>query len=139
MRIIPRIQMLLVELRYAWQRAWRGYDDVDVRSFGPLFMERTLKILRIFRQRNIIQLPTFDQTGKITTFLSDDETNAVLDRMIRCFELADEDAVFELLWGKDWATHSLSFEEIKTVYEVRDRHAREALELFAKYCEHLWY
>lgn len=40
------------ELKYAWQRAQRGYDDVDVFGFGNKVIEKTILILEDFIENN---------------------------------------------------------------------------------------
>ena len=41
------------QLKYAWQRAWRGYDDVEVFELSGRFTERMLLILKDFRKNNV--------------------------------------------------------------------------------------
>ena len=36
------------ELRYAWRRAWRGYDDVDMFECFEMFRRRMIRILEGF-------------------------------------------------------------------------------------------
>ena len=36
------------ELRYAWRRAWIGYDDVDIFECFEMFRRRMIKILEDF-------------------------------------------------------------------------------------------
>lgn len=48
-----RIRNLFWELRYAWRRAWRGYDDVEIFDLGFSFFRRMPMLLRQFKTCNI--------------------------------------------------------------------------------------
>lgn len=48
-----RVENLFWELRYAWQRAWRGYDDVEIFDLSFAFFCRMPVLLRQFKACNI--------------------------------------------------------------------------------------
>jgi len=42
------LKQLRWELRYAWRRTWRGYDDVDMFECFEMFRRRMIRILEDF-------------------------------------------------------------------------------------------
>lgn len=78
------------ELKYAFQRAWRGYDDVDVFALYDRFNERMIATLKDFRKSN----NGLWVDGKIQ--LTEEETNKAIEKMISHFEKADIDGWVDL-------------------------------------------
>lgn len=48
-----KVKELWWQLRYAWQRAWRGYDYMDTFELCFRFRERIVPILKDFRENNV--------------------------------------------------------------------------------------
>lgn len=67
-----KLSKLRYELKYAWQRAWRGYDDTDVLNLNDNFTEKYLMILKDLRKSH------HGFPGSITN----EEWESVLDKMI---------------------------------------------------------
>lgn len=44
-RIIYKISRFKDEMKYAWQRAFRGYDDIELWNLDKVFVERYIEIL----------------------------------------------------------------------------------------------
>lgn len=131
------IKELYWELRYAWQRAWVGYDYTDVFELGHNFAARMPVLLRDFKENNIA-LFTDSETGQ--TF-SETETDAILDEMIFYFENCDEDHVYERIHGVSGYAENEMYDMKKwtAAYEELKRCQSEALRLFSKWCWNLWY
>ena len=137
-RIGFRLREMMWELRYAWQRAWRGYDSTDVFELGFNFISLMPVLLREFRSKTIALLPDPDRPGKAHT---EEETQRILDEMIFCFENCDEDVVWKRVVGKPLSEISDYdiLESTKSVSEEMQRNYKRAMELFSKYAWHLWY
>ena len=48
-----KLKNLRWELRYAWRRAWYGYDDMDIIEMYASFIERYKAILKDYRENHI--------------------------------------------------------------------------------------
>jgi hypothetical protein len=90
-----RIKASLIrrELHYAWQRAWRGYDDQDIYDLCFRAEDRLLVLLREYRQKNT---SLFMDTA-ILQPLSAHETDAIIDEMIHCLEMCNEEARLDVM------------------------------------------
>ena len=52
-RFIHRLKELKWNIKYAWQRAWRGWDDTEKFAMGYNFIERTKQILQSYRKNHM--------------------------------------------------------------------------------------
>lgn len=137
-----RIKELYWQLRYAWQRAWKGYDYTDVFELGFNFAERMPTLLREFKKYNVGLFPDLDKNDGSS--LTEEQTDAVLDEMIFYFENCDEDVVYQRLFGVDSTEDYLNNKEqwserIKPAGLEQARCWNEAMRLFAKWSGCLWY
>lgn len=129
-----KIKELYWQLRYAWQRAWRGYDNIDVFDLGPTFVKKMPVLLREFKKYNDSLFCDLETQRTLT----EEETNQVLDEMIFYFENCDEYTVYDrVLGGK--GLFDVSKEERDKAYAEAERCQKEAIRLFSKWCWHLWY
>ena len=139
-RITYKIKSLKWELRYAWQRAWRGYDDVEVFDLSYKFIERMTQILKDFRKNNIALFPNpdYQDTVHLTDIsLSEKETNDVLDEMINHFENSDINA-----WTEEadlTPSRKGDMEKICKFEKNAMEHEKQALAMFVKWFDCLWY
>lgn len=136
------IKTLYWQLRYAWQRAWKGYDYTDVFELGFNFTERMPTLLREFKEHNVGLLPDLDKNDGSS--LTEEQTDAILDEMIFYFENCDEDVVYGRLFGStSFEDHQhdrdLWLERINQADKERSRCWDEAMQLFAKWSGCLWY
>lgn len=132
-----KIKTIYWQLRYAWQRAWRGYDSVDVFELGFVFTRKMVFLLKDFKKNNNALFPDLDNPNRDSLTL--EETNAVIDEMIFYFENCDEDFVYERLYGVDPYEDVYSREKWKAVREEYNRCWDEAMKLFSKWSMCLWY
>ena len=124
---------LFWEVRYAWQRAWRGYDDTDVFELAYNFTKKLPVLLKDFKKNNDLLFTNMDrQDGSSLTI---EETNAVLDELIFYFENCELDAVCKRLYGDK----ELSAQEHSIVVEEHRRCWDMAFQLFAKWSICLWF
>ena len=132
-----KIKTVYWELRYAWQRAWRGYDFTDVFELGFNFVERMPFLLREFKKHNDALFPSLDDPTRFS--LTKEETDAILDEMIFYFENCNENFVYKRLYGIDPYEDEYDFEKWKAAVEEMRRCWNEAMRLFSKWSMCLWY
>lgn len=113
------------KIRYAIQRVYRGYDNLDSISLYAAFIERYTKILSNF-QKNLSGHP-----GTMT----EEEWRNILAKMQLHLFFMDEDNVDNILESgcpENWLP------TCQSSYEVMDYHKDEFFALFSKYFYHLW-
>lgn len=113
------------EIRYGFQRMFKGYDSVDTFETFWKFINRYSKILKDYRQHHI------GYCGEMTA----EEWDNIVDEMIYHLHYMDEETVTNELEKDvpdDWNASHI------TVYEVMDKHKDAFFELFSKYFYHLW-
>lgn len=135
-RITYRIKRLVWEIRYALQRAWRGYDDTDIFELWFNIVHRMPVLLREFKENNIALFPDLDG-GRLS--LTEEETDAIIDEMIFYFENCDEDVVFKRLFGDDGWKDAVEKNKVEQFRAELNRCQTEALRLLSKWCWCLWY
>lgn len=124
-----KLRELWLQLRYAWQRAWRGYDFTDVFELGYNFTAKMPVLLTEFMKNNV---------G--LSYLEEEETNAVIKEMIFYFENCDEDHVYQRLHQKHYYEDGeYDPEKWEPVRVELERCRTEALRLFSKWCFHFLY
>jgi hypothetical protein len=113
------------EIRYAFQRAIRGYDYVDTFETFAKFTERYEKILKDYKKHH------YGYPGDMSV----EKWESIVDDMIYHLHYMDEQNVEDELSKKmpeDWVPSSI------TVYEIMERHKDEFFKLFSKYFYNLW-
>ena len=102
--LIYRLKELKWNLKYACQRAWRGWDARDMFNMDSSFISREKEILKAYREKHftLLNVPEeYRSKFNDRLFFDDDETNMILDMMIYHLDLMDEDYVEKLLYGKN--------------------------------------
>lgn len=113
------------EIRYGFQRMFKGYDVVDTFETFAKFRERYIKILADYRKHHI------GYCGEMT----EEEWDAVIDDMLYHLHYMDEEIVTEELERDvpdDWSASYI------TVNYVLDKHKDAFFKLFSKYFYYLW-
>jgi hypothetical protein len=113
------------EVRYGFQRMFKGYDYVDTFETFAKFTERYEKILKDYKKCH------YGHPGDMTV----EAWEAVVDDMIYHLHYMDEQNVEDELskgMPEDWIPSSL------TVYEIMERHKDEFFKLFSKHFYNLW-
>lgn len=131
---------LMWQVRYAWQRAWRGYDDTDVFELGFSFAAKMPVLFREFKEKNISLFHDYENNKSFT----EEETDAILDELIFYFENCDEEYVYRRLFGSEsfddlTIDKEIWWERTKIAAEEYNRCWDKAFKLFAKHSGQLWY
>ena len=83
-------------LKYAWQRAWRGYDDISIWNYDIAFFNYTQAILIEMYKRNVgcwrkpedkLNNKTIDANNFDSAFYTFEETQEVLRKMIMLLDV----------------------------------------------------
>lgn len=123
------------ESRYAWQRAWRGFDDMDVGELGFNLVQRIPVLLREFKRKSDLLLR--DPVTKRD--YTKEETDAVINRLVFFFENTDEEDIYQRLYGiSSWDAKYDQDRDVRVLQELRFCRA-EAFRMLAKWCWDLWY
>lgn len=113
------------EIRYGFQRMFKGYDSVDTFETFAKFIERYTNILTQYRKRHV----------GYCSEMTEEEWDNVIDEMLYHLHYMDEETVTEELERdvpESWSASHI------TVYEVMDKHKNAFFELFSKYFYNLW-
>lgn len=113
------------EIRYGFQRMFKGYDAVDTFELFAKFTERYENILKKYREYH------YGYPSNMT----EKEWEAVVDEMIYHLHYMNEHNVEDELskgMPEDWVPSSI------TVYEIMERHKDDFFKLFSKYFYNLW-
>ena len=124
-RIKHKIRDVYWEIRYGFQRMFKGYDEVDTFETFYKFIDRYSKILADYRKYH------WGYPGTMT----EEEWDNIVDEMLYHLKYMDEETVTEELERNvpdDWTASG------KVVSEIMDKHKDAFFELFSKYFYHLW-
>ena len=131
---------LVWQIRYAWQRAWLGYDFTDIFNLDGNFVTKMPILLREFKENNVGLFNDYENNRSFTK----EETDAILDELIFYFDNCDEDRVYERLFGTDSWDDYITDKDLwrKRTNAASKEYRRcwdEAMRLFAKWSGQLWY
>lgn len=130
-----RIQAFGLELKYAWQRAWKGYADSDVWDITDTIIGTLPMLLREYRDTHHT-LFIDETTGHE---LTKEETEEVIDQLIFYLENCDEDIVYERLFGVDpFKEHVFNKARWQQANNECQRCKNEAMALLSKWLWQLW-
>lgn len=124
-RIKYKVLDIYWEIRYGFQRMFKGYDYVDTFNTFDKFIERYSKILADYRKKH------WGYPGKLT----EEEWDNIVDEMIYHLKYMGEETVIDELEKdvpNEWSVSG------KVVYEIMDKHKNAFFELFSKYFYDLW-
>ena len=139
-----KLKNLRWELRYAWRRAWRGYDDIDIIEMNTMFIERYKVILKEYRKyhHGLFNVPEeYREFNKL--YFNDEETDIIIDTMIYHLEMMDEDHVEKVLYGKYDDDYEINekinmLERYKRIYSVMNQNKEAFMKLFSLFFWDLW-
>ena len=122
------------ELRYAWSRVWRGYDDVDFFECFEMFRRRMIRILEDFINHGhaYLTIPTqsehYDELLKKfpKRHFDEENTELIYRTMIFHLQMMDEDYVEKILYGNnvyddDYEIGCHNIEDHKRIYSVMEQ------------------
>lgn len=121
-----KIKNLFYKFKYACQRFKRGYDDSDVISIDIAFRDKYLKILKDYREHF---------SGYPTYLNNEDEWLKIINELIQCLEMTDEETVMLHMYEGMPADFEPNYED---VYDVMKRNKDRFFELFSKHFFELW-
>lgn len=140
-----RIKQLKWNLRYAWQRAWRGWDDVEVFNMDVSFIEKYKEILKYYRINHhcLFNVPEEYRDIFNKWHFNDVETNVIIDTMIFHLEMMNEDHVEKMLYGKnvyddDYDPKDYNIDKCKHISSIVDQNKNTFMELFNTFFWDLW-
>jgi hypothetical protein len=113
---------------YAWQRAWRGYDFVDLIEMSDVLEERIitlLKDLRTFKHG----LWYDDEKQRVVT---EEEATLSFDELIDKFERINEEKVETDLFGDSLDQHFWDANMCIKISQEQQRRRDEAYKLLSK-------
>ena len=142
---------LLRELRYAWRRAWIGYDDVDFFECFEMFRRRMIKILDDFVKHGhgLLNFPQESEhyNELLKKFLErcfdEENTKLIYQTMIFHLQMMDEDYVEKILYGNnvyddDYEVGCRNIEDHKRIYSVMRQNKNAFMKLFSLFYFDLW-
>ena len=147
-----KLQDLRWELRYAFKRAWLGYDDVDVFECFERFRVRTIIILERFKETHmgLWWVPEtsehYEYLGHIDEcanrrYFNKEETDIIIETMIWHLKMIDEDFVEKQLYGdciKDDNYRSKTWDERQRINKVMIQNKEAFMKLFNMFYFDLW-
>lgn len=139
------------ELKYAWRRAWRGYDDVDMFECFEMFRRRMIRILEDFIKYGHALLPVPSQSEHYNELLKKfpegsfdaESTGLIYQTMIFHLQMMDEDYVEKILYGNNvyddnYDVDCRSIEDHKRIYSVMQQNKDAFMKLFSLFYYDLW-
>lgn len=112
-------------VRYGFQRMFKGYDSVDTFETYQKFIDRYTKILTEYRKNHV---------GYVGT-MTNEEWESIIDRMICCLHFMDEQNVRNELEENIYDNWVASQESIDN---IMNKYKNEFFKLFSEYFYNLW-
>ena len=133
-------------LKYAWQRAWRGYDSRDMFNMDIMFVERYKAILKDYKDHHwgLFHVPEGYEDYFDDFSLSEEQTDTIIDMMVYHLEMMDEDYVEKVLYGKNIYDDDYdfdkdhSFEKTKRIRSIVNQNKNAFMKLFTIFFWDLW-
>ena len=113
------------QIKYGFQRMFRGYDDNEVSVIEYSFVKRYIKILTDFKNR----------TDLCPVGISLNELTDIIDEMINHLKLMDEEYVIKELCKDMPADYYPDYEAIESILL---NNKNKFFELFSRYFTDLW-
>lgn len=144
-----KVERLYWELRYAFQRAWKGYDFLSVVDCSYRFRELMIFILEEFKEHNIA--PFYfpeesehyeDYKGEIDSFcqrklMPKEDTDLIIDMMIYHLKLSDHDYVENFIYKNE--VKNLKKDDYKRISAIANDNKTRFFKLFSMFFYQIWY
>ena len=149
-----KIERILYELKYAWQRAWRGYDDTEIWDIDFTIKNRLITLLQDYKERCVCLwwCPDGYDWSKVCEYnkpackyvFSKEQMDAIIDTFIFHLQMSDEDFVEKKLYGlniydDEYETGCRTYEDYKKISKVRKQNQDAAIKLLGLLMDQLWY
>ena len=133
------------EFRYAWRRAWYGFDDMDCIEMYDSFIERYKAILKEYRKyhQGSFNVPEEYRDVLNKHFFDWQETDIIIEMMIFHLEMMNEDNVEKVLYGKnvyddDYVMAENMFERGVHINSIMNQNKEAFMRLFNLFFWDLW-
>lgn len=142
-----KLKNLKWELRYAWKRAWDGYDDMDMIEMFDCFIERYKDILKDYKKyhHGLFTVPQEYRDSFNKLYFDEEETDIIIDMMIYHLEMMDENHVEKILYGKNVYDDDYEIlkgkeliDKVKRIGSVMEQNKNSFMELFSLFFYQLW-
>ena len=145
-RFVYRLKELRWNIKYAWQRAWYGWDRRDVFCLNDMFVEKYKDILKDFKENHwgLFNVPYNQRDNSNKLFFNEEETDEIIDTMIYHLEMMNEDYVEKKLYGKNIYDDDYDFkkdfsiDKCRHVAEIVDQNKDLFMKLFSTLFWELW-
>ena len=100
-RQLRKLRDLYWEIRYAFQRAFNGYDNVDVFNLDSNMEHRMVKLLTEFRKHHqgLFTCPVdYMELAREDGAMNEEDTDTVIDMIIYHIQMSDADYVLDKLF-----------------------------------------
>ncbi len=132
-----KLTVIFVNLKYAWQRVWRGYDDRDLYDCNIMFRDRMKKTLESLRHEQFFRMwavPEQYANDFENKWFSNEQVDAILDTMLFHLKMMDDSYVEKLLYKERILemgySCNLTENEYIRIYTIRDQNKDAFMKLF---------
>ena len=155
MGVRGKLREIFWQLRYAWKRAWKGYDDVDVFAISDRFRDRMILTLTEFKENNycLFWVPQdseyYDELGSIELpftrrCFNKDDTDLIISMMIWHLKMMDADFVEKQIFGAnieddDYDYRKRTMEDYRRIDNVVRQNKKAFMKLFYLFYDNLYY
>lgn len=140
-----KIENIFRDIYYAWQRVWLGYDYRELWNYDLMFRIRTIEIFKRLKndRLTLFNMPEEYRDSFNSLFLTNEQTNMVLDTMIYHLQMMDEDYVEKVLYGKniyddDYDFNCRTMDDYKRICNVMNQNKNAFMKLFNLFFWDLW-
>lgn len=153
MSIRGKIDRLYTELKWAWQRAWRGYDDREVWCIDGSIRDRLIVLLQDYKnsyhclwwcpdEYDWSQVCEKDKISDRYLF-SEEQINVIIDILIFHLKMSDEDYCEKILYGSncyddDYKVGDRTNDDYIRIADIRKQNQDAAFDLLKILWNQLW-
>lgn len=142
---------LLYELKLAWQRAWRGYDNRDVWDLSSMLKQRLIATLEDYKKNRhgLWWCPEVYDWTKVAKYdeqwdrfvFSEEQMDAILDTLIFHLRMSNADYVEKKLYGNNVYDDGYDFDSCRNyqkIAKIRKQNQDAAVRLLGLLMDDLW-
>jgi hypothetical protein len=133
-----RLRVLRKEIKFAFQRAYFGFDDYDVYFFHQSLTNRIVALLKEYLK--LEKFSWYDE--EINGFLDDDYVRSIIEEIIMHFEKSDVNGtedVFDFNVSEMFINQEEYFKKYKEYNDKCFEHQQKGFELLSKYFTHFYF
>lgn len=153
MHIRYKIKEIIRELKYAWQRALRGYDDTEVWDIDFAIKNRLIALLQDYKESRDrfwswccpdgYDWSKVCKSDGLRYIFSSEQIDAIIDTFIFHLQMSDEDFVEKKLFGfniydKEYKAGSKTSKDYKIIEKIRKQNQDAAIKLLGLLMDQLW-